>query len=388
MRHTPASRAAFVAGVVLSLSSSALFDAAVPAEVVGVDRKPGAVSPRERAVAAYARMSPRQRVGQLFMMSVASTGASAADIKALRRGYAGNTYLRGNSYGGRVPVRKVTSRVGKVLTQSRVRPFVGVDQEGGLVQHLQGPGFSRMPAALDQGRLSRRALRDAARHWGRQLRLAGVNVDLAPVADTVPQSIGTRNKPIGQYFREYGHTVKRVRRHVKAFANGMHEARVLTAVKHFPGLGRASGNTDDTHRVTDPTGPRDRYLLPFHDAIAAGTQFVMVSSAVYPRIDPHRRACFSPTVIETLLRGHEGFSGIVVSDSFGSASVSRIPLGERAIRFFNAGGTMVLDSAASHLPAMTRAVLRKARRHDPFAKTIRRNVLLVLTSKARAGLIS
>ena len=321
------------------------------------------------------------------MMSVASTGASRAEIRVLRRTHAGNTYLRGNSSRGRAPVRKVTSRVAKVLTQSRVRPFVGVDQEGGLVQHLQGPGFSRMPTALDQGRMSRRALHNAARHWGRQLRRAGVNVDLAPVADTVPESVGTRNEPIGQYFREYGHTVRRVRRHVTSFATGMHEARVLTAVKHFPGLGRASGNTDNTHHVTDPTGPRDPYLLPFRHAIAAGTQFVMVSSAFYPRIDPHRRACFSPTVIDRLLRDHEGFSGIVISDSFGSSSVSRIPLGQRAIKFFEAGGTMVLDSAASHLPAMTRAVLRKARHHARFAETIRSDVLLVLTAKARAGLI-
>jgi beta-N-acetylhexosaminidase len=321
------------------------------------------------------------------MMGVPSTGASAADLRDLRNARAGNVYLSGNSTNGRSDVRRIVSRLKDVLTQARVRPFVGVDQEGGLVQHLQGPGFSRMPTALAQGRMSRADLRRAAHQWGKQLRAAGLNLNLAPVADTVPASIGTRNKPIGQYRREYGHTVRRVRRHATAFAEGMHNAHVQTAVKHFPGLGRATANTDDTRRVTDPTRARDPYLRPHRGVIAAGATFVMVSSAIYPHIDAHRRACFSRTVIEGLLRGDAHFSGIVVSDSLGAESVSFIPPRKRAIRFFEAGGTMVLDSALSHLPAMTKAVLSRIDRDPAFAAIIKQDVLRVLTIKAKAGMV-
>jgi beta-N-acetylhexosaminidase len=244
-----------------------------------------------------------------------------------------------------------------------------------------------MPTALDQGMMPRAELRRAAHRWGRQLLAAGVNLDLAPVADTVPASVGTRNKPIGSTFREYGHTPARVRPHVAAFVTGMDNAGVQTAVKHFPGLGRATGNTDNRRRVTDPTRARGPYITPYRAGIAAGTQFVMVSSAIYPHIDPQTRACFSPRIIRTLLRGRQGFDGIVVSDSLSAASVNWLPAGDRAIRFFSAGGTVALDSHASDLPEMVDAVRAKMRRDHGFARTIRRDVRRVLLAKARDGLI-
>jgi beta-N-acetylhexosaminidase len=343
--------------------------------------------PRAVAKAAYERLTPRERVGQLFMMGVLATDPSRSGIRALRDGRAGNVFLFGNSTDGSAAVDDVVSRLARIVTHNRIRPFVGVDQEGGKVQHLKGPGFSRMPTALDQGKLAPKELRRDAHRWGRQLLAAGVNLDLAPVADTVPASIGTRNKPIGRLFREYGHTPRRVRTHVAAFVTGMNNAGVQTAVKHFPGLGRATGNTDDRRRVTDPTRPGDPYLTPYQAAIAAGTQFVMVSTAIYPNIDPGTRACFSSRIIRKLLRGREGFGGIVVSDSLSAKSVNWLPARERAIRFFKAGGTIVLDTDADRLPPMVRAVRAEMRDDHAFARLIKRDVMRVLTAKARDGLI-
>ena len=260
---------------------------------VRTSASPPPASPREVAKAAYKHLTPRQRVGQLFMMGVLSTALSRSDVQALRNGRGGNVFLFGNNSDGRADVRRVVTLLRHATSHHGVRPFVGVDQEGGLVQHLKGPGFSRMPSAVDQGRLSPTELRNSAHRWGRQLRAAGLNLDLAPVADTVPASVGTRNKPIGRLHREYGHSPRRVRIHVAAFVRGMGRAGVETAVKHFPGLGRATGNTDDRRRVTDPTRPGGPYLTPYRAGADAGAQFVMVSSAIYPHIDPGVRACFS-----------------------------------------------------------------------------------------------
>ena len=332
-------------------------------------------------------MTTRERVGQLFMMGVASTGPYRAELARLTADRDGNVYLRGDSTQGRSAVRDIVTAMQPRLTYAGVRPFIGTDQEGGEVQDLQGPGFDTMPTALSQGRLRAATLQADAHTWGRQLRAAGLNLDLAPVADTVPESVGTANQPIGQYYREYGHTVARVRAHVVAFERGLTTAKVATTLKHFPGLGRATGNTDNGHNITDPTGPRSPYLLPFHDGIAAGTQFVMVSSATYPHIDATQPACFSRKVIQDLLRSHEKFGGIVVSDSFGSASVAYLRAGLRAVYFFRAGGTMVLDSAPAQLHPMVTAVLARMKHNDAFAATIKADVLAVLTMKARDGLI-
>jgi beta-N-acetylhexosaminidase len=345
-------------------------------------------SPRALAKAAYARMTERQRVGQLFITGVASTGPTSAEIRAVQRSASGNVFLRGDSTQGHKSVRRIVAALVPSATQAKVLPFVGTDQEGGEVQDLQGSGFTRMPTALAQGRLAPNALRTAAAGWAGQLRSAGVNVDLAPVADTVPKSIGQKNQPIGAFDREYGHTVARVRHHVTSFVRGLNDAHVSAAVKHFPGLGRATGNTDTRRRVTDPTGPHSRFLLPYRDGIDAGAQFVMVSSATYPAIDPHHRACFSPTVIESVLRGREKFTGIVISDAFNAVAVSDLSPADRALRFFSAGGTMLLDPLSADIPPMAKAV-RAALAKDPgFAATIKADVLKVLTTKASDGLLS
>jgi beta-N-acetylhexosaminidase len=81
--------------------------------------------------------------------------------------------------------------------------LVSTDQEGGKVQVLRGPGFSDIPSALDQSRLATGALRADAASWAGQLRAAGVNMDLGPVADVVtsPRQAAA-NPPIGQLDRE------------------------------------------------------------------------------------------------------------------------------------------------------------------------------------------
>jgi beta-N-acetylhexosaminidase len=332
-------------------------------------------------------MTTRERVGQLFIMGVASTGPSRSDMHNLIADAGGNVYLRGDTTRGGSAVHDIVAKLQSQLTHAGVRPFIGTDQEGGEVQDLQGPGFAAMPTAVAQGRLRTDTLQADAHTWGSQLRKVGLNLDLAPVADTVPKSVGTSNQPIGQYFREYGHTVTRVRRHVVGFERGLLAAHVATTLKHFPGLGRATGNTDNGRNITDPTGPRSPYLLPFHDGVRAGTQFVMVSSATYPHIDPTQPACFSRKVIHDLLRTHEKFAGIVVSDSFGSASVAYLRAGLRAIYFFRAGGTMVLDSAPAQLHTMVAAVMSRITHNAAFAATIKADVLEVLTMKAGDGLI-
>lgn len=334
---------------------------------------------------AYQAMTPKQRAGQLFMLGVNGTDPypqELADIAALD---AGNVYLRGESVASAAQVKAVTAALVPQLSHQKVRPFIGADQEGGAVQRLNGDGFSGIPSALVQGRSTPAQLEDDAYGWGRELASAGVNVDLAPDADTVPA--GVANAPIGASDREYGDDPAVVGAHAAAFVKGMQAAGVSATVKHFPGLGRASGNTDSEIGVTDPTTADDPLLRGFSDAIAADPRFVMVSSAIYPAIDPSQPGCFSPAVIAGLLRGTMGYDGLVVSDSFGSAAVSEVTGGNRAVRFLKAGGTMILNSAPEQLQSMELGVLRTAKSDPAFATTVRAAVMKVLVAKAELGLI-
>ncbi len=361
--------------------------------VPGTDPAPPA-SPVPAAVqAAYRRMTPAQRVGQLFMAGTPATTASAAVLGVIRRQHVGSVILTGRSHASVAATRVVSRRLQAAATAAAtggVPLVVAADQEGGNVQVLQGPGFSRMPTALTQGGWGAVPLKASARTWGQQLAAAGVNLNLAPVMDTVPGAAAARtNAPIGFYRREFGYTPSTVATHGTAFLTGMASAGVATSVKHFPGLGRVRGNTDTTAGVTDTvTTPTDPYLEPFAAGVRAGAPFLMPSTAYYSRIDPRHPAAFSPTVLQGLVRRQLGFTGVVISDDLGSAKqVARWTPGQRATMFVDAGGDMVLTVNVSVLPAMVRAVTARMASSPAFARKVDAAALRVLTVKHRMGLL-
>ena len=108
---------------------------------------------------------------------------------------------------------------------SGVRLFIAANQEGGQIQQLTGPGFATMPSALEQGSWSLSTLRAAATGWGSDLRAAGVNLDLAPVMDVVPQGTAASNAPIGALDREFGYDPVTNGEHGTAFIQGMARGR-------------------------------------------------------------------------------------------------------------------------------------------------------------------
>ncbi|MFF0268111.1 glycoside hydrolase family 3 N-terminal domain-containing protein [Kribbella sp. NPDC004536] len=350
-----------------------------------------AAAPAGGASAVFSRMTMAQRVGQLFMVGGSATGPGSATYTAISKYHVGSVMLTGRSTIGRSATLTVTRRLQSRATYAAtlsVPLFVATDQEGGSVQVLQGPGFSRMPAALTQGTWSTSTLRTDAALWGRQLRLAGVNQNLAPVLDTVPYAMRSTNKPIGYYRREFGYTTSVVTGHGDAFLSGMLGAGVATSVKHFPGLGRVTANTDVSTGVTDyVTTYSDPYLAPFRAAVKAGTPFVMMSLADYNKIAPRVPAAFSSRIIGGMLRSELGFRGVVMSDSLAAKQVQAWSPGARAINFVNAGGDLVLMTDPAQIPAMVTAVLAKANADSAFRAKVNAAALLVLSTKQRMGLI-
>jgi beta-N-acetylhexosaminidase len=348
--------------------------------------KPSSPAAEHTAAAVFAAMSERQRVGQLLMVDCPSSGVAAATVSAITDYDVGSVILDGTTRSGSAAIRSITGRLQGY--SAKVGLFIATDQEGGLVQRLQGSGFDTIPGAPQQGLTSPTALRTAAHRWGSELKRAGVNVDLAPVLDTVPSG-AAGNPPIGDLDREYGHTPAAVQSHGLAYAQGMIDAGVAPTAKHFPGLGRVAGNTDVTAGVTDPVTTRtDAYLAPFQAAVRARVPFVMMSTAIYSRIDPGTPAAFSRTIVTGMLRNDLGYRGLIISDDVGAArQVSGLSPGQRAVEFVQAGGDVVLTVVAGQARAMTSALLAKVNSDSSFRKTVDTAALLVLQAKQRAGLL-
>jgi beta-N-acetylhexosaminidase len=332
-------------------------------------------------------MTEAQRVGQLLMVDCPTTGVAQATITAVQKYHVGAVILDDTSTLSVQQTATVTTGLQK-LAPANDQLLISTDQEGGEVQRLQGPGFTRIPSAVVQGGWSASRLRKDAASWARQLRAAGVNVNLAPVLDTVPAN-SPGNPPIGDLDREYGRTPSAVAAHGVPVAEGLADGGVDATAKHFPGLGRVTGNTDTTSGVTDSVTTRhDAYLQPFASAIQAGIPFVMMSTAIYSRIDPNTPAAFSRTIVTGMLRDDLGFRGVIISDDLGAAQqVSGYSVGQRAVDFVAAGGDMVLTVSAPEASTMTRALLDKAGSDPAFAELVNAAALTVLEAKQARGLL-
>jgi beta-N-acetylhexosaminidase len=342
--------------------------------------------------AVYSRMTEAQRVGQLFLVGLAADQLDPATAATIRSDHFGSVLFGTTSYAGLTETRAVTNAVQSLASAqvtAGVRFFVAANQEGGQVQQLQGAGFAAIPSALDQGQAAPSVLQREAAGWGRQLRLAGVNLDLAPVMDVVPPGTDQQNAPIGAPQREFGHDPGTVAAHGVAFARGMGQAGVATTAKHFPGLGRVRGNTDFTSNVVDTvTTPDDPYLQSYEAAIRAGVPLVMVSLATYTRIDPTHLAVFSARVMQTILRQQLRFGGVIVSDDMGAASaVGEISPAARAIGFLAAGGDLITSVSVPVAAAMDSAVLQRAAQDGTFRGQVGAAVMHVLAAKLAYGLL-
>jgi beta-N-acetylhexosaminidase len=324
-----------------------------------------------------------EKVGQVVMVGLPVAGPFQPTFDMLRDDRIGGVFLHGRTRAGRQPVKNLVNAAVDAAAQGREPLFVATDQEGGAVQVLRGSGFSDIPSALDQAQLDPADLRARSRVWGEELAAAGVNLNLAPVLDLVPAGTASSNPPIGVFGRSYGYTAESVIAHGNAFGQGQRDAGVQTSVKHFPGLGRVTGNTDDTAGVTDTvTGPDAPSVAVFDAGIESGTGLVMMSSAVYTRIDPDAPAVFSARAV-SLVR-ELGFDGVIVSDDLSAAvQVQNVPAGDRAVRAIDAGVDLVLASARpSVAPAMVDALVSTARDDPAFAAKVDAAAARVVAAKA------
>ncbi|WP_414627092.1 glycoside hydrolase family 3 N-terminal domain-containing protein [Bifidobacterium mongoliense] len=338
-------------------------------------------SPTAQATRVARSMSLQELVGQLVMAPL-PTGYDPANLKdEIEQDHVGSVLVTGNWNGGAAAVGTATKAL-QGYAGDGPKLITATDQEGGMVQHLQGPGFDPIPSGVQQGARSVDDLRAAAATWGGQLAAAGINVNLAPVVDTVAVNRAS-NAPIGALDRDFGLDAQGNGAHAQAFVNGMRDAGVSSAIKHYPGLGGVTGNTDFTaDGITDATTTlQSPSLGAFSTALEAHPAMVMMSLATYTAVDPHHPAAFSSTLIDGHLRGDQGFQGVVISDSLSAAAVSGIPQDQLGVSLIEAGGDLACISAPSVVRPVLDGLNAKAATDPGFAAKVTRSAIRVLALK-------
>lgn len=339
----------------------------------------------------YDALPEEQRLGQLLMVGFDTNAALGSLDDLVAEDHVGNVIYLGGWEGAEKVTRTSTHLQGLVSPEATggVGLLIAADQEGGEVHQLRGEGFTRPPTASKQAQMDPAELTREATTWAEELKAAGVNVNLAPVTDTVPKEIGKANQPIGRWGRQYGSTPEAVSRSATAFLQGMLDGGIEGTVKHFPGLGRVRNNTDfSSTGITDSVATKDDpFLQPFADGIEAGAGLVMMASARYPKLDKANPAMFSEKIVTDLLREQLGYQGVVITDDVNAEALKEVPAGDRAVRHIAAGGDIVLTGAASDAEVMLEALAEEASSDAGFAAKVDASVERVLTLKERMGLL-
>jgi beta-N-acetylhexosaminidase len=242
---------------------------------------------------------------------------NARFLTRIRNGKMGGVALLGNGWLTRSTAEKVTAELQRAACTRGEQLLIAVDQEGGLVRRLAWAPPTEAPDQMTSPAVAQ----SQAAGTADALRSVGIDVDFAPVVDTPGRAGNFEGSRVFSSSRTWNAQM------AKAFVGGLQTNGVAATAKHFPGLGLATGNTDDGRIVIKAAASKlHQGLLPFKGAVDAGTKLVMVSTAIYPKLDGSKKpAAFSSTIINGLLRKRLGFTGVTVTDTLTAPAAERIP---------------------------------------------------------------
>ncbi len=276
----------------------------------------------------------------------------------------------------------LASTLNRLQALAKVPLITAADFEWGVGMRISGA--TKFPRAMAFGAAGDEALAaEAGRITAVEGRALGVHINFAPVADV---NNNPRNPVIN--IRSFGEDPARVGAMTTAFARGLQRGGMLATLKHFPG----HGDTGIDSHLGLPVVPHERArldqveLAPFRAGIAAGADAVMVAHVEMPTLDKAPGpATFSQLVVTGLLREQLGFQGLIVSDAMNMNAVTQLgTAGENAVKAFNAGIDLILDSrdTMDAFRTLKSAVESGRVQRARLEASVRR----ILSAKARLGL--
>jgi beta-N-acetylhexosaminidase len=341
-----------------------------------------AVGTRVASMATSTAPTVAQLIGQKLVVGMEGPTPSADLLGRIRRGEVGGVILFGSNITTPTALVALTAELhAAAAAGGQPRLLIVIDQEGGTVKRI--PWAPPTLSAAQMGAIGLASVAQAqGSATGTALHGLGIDVDFAPVAD-VPSSTASFMYRAG---RTWSFSATKTKTLANAFALGLRSTDDLATMKHFPGIGFATRNTD-TYVVTI-TASRTALapgLIPYHNAIANHIPLIMLSNATYPAYDAVNAAGWSRAIGTTLLRGTMGFTGVTITDSLdGTAAARGLSTRSLGIRAARAGTDMILLTGSEVSTRSVFATLLKNAQSGaiPLA-TLRASYARIIALKAR-----
>jgi beta-N-acetylhexosaminidase len=338
--------------------------------------------PKENVVERLIRnKSLEELVGQLFMVGFQGTRLNRDLNYFLKKLHMGGIILFKRNVQDPFQLAELNRSLQETAMEIGSIPlFISIDQEGGPVARL-GPPFTRFEAQSTmatsedpEGRIG-----FFARTQARELKLVGINMDLAPVLD-----VNARGPEGLMAARSYGDDPNLVARLGALCIRELQQAGIMACAKHFPGI----GDTDlDSHQDL-PVQLKDREslerleLIPFRAAIQVPTAAMMISHIQYPDFDRRHPASLSTPIVTGLLRQGLGYEGLVITDDLEMGAVGNHYGIEEAVFLAFAAGvdTLLVCHDPDKIERGYQYLLRKIKSgtvpEELFMKSLKRVLLL------------
>jgi beta-N-acetylhexosaminidase len=316
-----------------------------------IDLVPG--DPVEKLLAS---MTLEEKVGQLVIAGFYGTSVDEVTEDLITEAKLGGLIFFGRN------VESTSQLVGLLNTfkriESKIPPFLSIDEEGGSVSRLPSE-IANLPGART---MMKKNVLNLTYEEGRAIGYAlddyGFNMNFAPVLDV---DNGKSGSVIGS--RSFSTDPQVVAELGILMARGMEEHGVIPVVKHFPGHGDTAVDSHAGHpdRQASDGSVEQVELYPFAYAIEREIPAIMVGHIILSKVDPRVPSTLSSVIMTELLRNQLKFDGVIVTDDLGMGAISADHTqAEAAVLSIKAGADIVMISHGRRDPFKAVAALKKA----------------------------
>lgn len=332
-------------------------------------------------VSPASKLSIAQLAGERVVTGFPGGNPPGRVKRMIKQGKLAGVILFDENLGTRHHARRLIRKLQRIKRPRRLRDplLIMIDQEGGLVKRLPGPPNA---SAQTMGRRGKSYSRRQGAKTARNLKRAGVNVNLAPVLD-----VGRHGSAIRAEHRSFGSKPGRVIKSAIPFATTMQRHGVAATAKHFPGLGAAGQNTDVAVQKIRLSRSKLRRIdeRPYGPFSAKHGDLVMLSTAIYTHFSD-KPAAFTRRIATGELRDRVGFDGVSITDALETTSTEAFGGPSKvALAAVNAGTDLLLY-ASDHTAARAAHAIRKRLRSGKLNRgAFEDSVQRVLDLRAKLG---
>jgi len=262
-------------------------------------------------------MTLDEKIGQLLFARIPASNA----VSELTEYHLGGYILFGRDVENR-SLEQIKNDVSSYKNAPlKVEPFIGIDEEGGVVSRLSYAGLAdfKSPRELLSDGCGLCSVKKETRDKAAMLEDLGINVNFAPVADLCD------NPNSFMYQRSAGSDPEFVSEYINAVTSiySFESKNISATLKHFPGYGC---NVDTHTGIAVDDRPIEEYrsadFLPFSKGIEAGADFVMVSHNIINAVDSANPASLSSEIYK-ILKDELKFSGVAITDDLSMDAISQ-----------------------------------------------------------------